>query len=116
MISPVGALRMEGIMGHPLSHLIEAEIARAEAKGDLKGLPGEGKPIKDLDPSPDALLFHVMKEAGGEPEVVTLRRKVAQARERLASAPPAEHTSAMKALADLETRLALALEAYHRGR
>ena len=104
-------------MPRNLRQLTEAQIRKAEAEGKLKGLAGEGKRLPDhpeeayLDPG-DAIGHRIMAEAGALPEEITLKRKVAAAKAAYLEAKGSpDEKAAMKALADLELKLAIAQEA-----
>ena len=66
----------------------ERDIAEA---GELRGLPGEGAPLRDLDGGPDDswAARHLMRSANVVPEWVALRREIddgtARLRRRLAA-------------------------------
>ena len=100
-----------------LSKLAERQIARAQAKGELQGLAGEGKPLAERPEdafvaASDAVGFRIMAEAGVIPEEITLKKRAAQQRAHLATlTDDAERKAAMAKLADLEMRQAMAEEA-----
>jgi len=107
-------------MSRKLRRLTEAQIRKAEAEGKLGGLAGEGKPLPHrpgdlyIDAG-DAAGFRIMAEAGALPEEIHLRRQVATAGETLRAARgEVERKAAMAALAELETKLAIAADARRR--
>ena len=73
-----------------LSRMAERQIQRARLKGQLQGLEGEGKPLPDrpgdafVSPG-DAVGFRIMAEAGVLPEEITLKKRVAEQRKKLAA-------------------------------
>jgi len=58
----------------------EAKIKEAIAKGELKNLPGEGKPITIENmafvPPEERFAFHIMKNAGIQPTEVSLKNEL----------------------------------------
>ncbi|WP_341211722.1 DnaJ family domain-containing protein [uncultured Limimaricola sp.] len=102
-------------MDHPLIDHIDRMIAKAEQDGAFKDLPGAGKPLAGLHVPGDAVLDRIMHESGARPLAVTLRAQIAEARARLAglTGETARHEE-MRRLADLETRLAIEVEALRR--
>ena len=97
--------------------IAERRMRLAEAKGELRGLAGEGKPLPDrpgdaLIAAGDAVGFRIMAEAGVLPEEIVLKKQVAAQREHLATlADPEARKVAMAELARLEMRQAMAEEA-----
>ena len=63
-----------------LDALVEARIERAVERGELAGLPGQGRPIAlddDACVAPELRLAHrILKNAGYVPEEVELRREI----------------------------------------
>lgn len=99
-----------------LSRMAERQIQRARLKGQLQGLEGEGKPLPDrpgdafVSPG-DAVGFRIMAEAGVLPEEITLKKRVAEQRKKLAALTDAgERKAAMAELARLEMLQAIAEE------
>lgn len=74
-------------MDHPLIDLINARINEAEAQGAFDNLPGAGKPLPAEDDPENALLNRLVREAGAEPEFVTLSRQLRQLRQDLLAEP-----------------------------
>lgn len=103
-----------------LSRLAERQIQRARLRGDLQGLAGEGKPLRDRPgdafvPAGDAIGFRIMAEAGVLPEEIILKKQAADQRAHLATlVAPEARKQAMAKLADLEMRQAIAEEARRR--
>ncbi|MEI6099731.1 MAG: DUF1992 domain-containing protein [Alphaproteobacteria bacterium] len=100
-----------------LSRLVERQIAKAQAKGQLTGLPGEGRPLPDRPgdafvSAGDAAGFRIMAEAGVLPEEIVLKKLAAAQRAHLATlTDEAERKTAMAELARIEMRQAIAEEA-----
>ena len=100
-----------------LDRLAERRMQAARLKGQLQGLPGEGKPLPDRPgdafvSAGDAVGFRVMAEAGVLPEEITLKKQVAAQRAYLATlTDDAARRVAMAELARLEMRQAMAEEA-----
>lgn len=103
-----------------LNRLAERQIAKARAKGELRGLQGEGEPLPDRPgdayiSAGDAIGFRIMAEAGVLPEEITLKKQAAAQRSHLATlTDAAERKLAMAELARLEMRQAIAEEARRR--
>lgn len=100
-----------------LNRLAERQIAAARAKGLLRNLPGEGKPLPDrpgdafVSPG-DAIGFRIMAEAGVLPEEIILKKQAAILRAHLATlTDEAARKAAMSDLAQVEMRQAIAEEA-----
>ncbi len=100
-----------------LDKIAERRMRLAEAKGELRGLAGEGAPLPDrpgdaLISAGDAVGFRIMAEAGVIPEEIVLKKQVLAHREVLAGLiDPAARRAAMVELARLEMRQAMAEEA-----
>ena len=100
--------------------LAERRILAARAKGQLQGLAGEGKPLPHhpeatfTDPG-EAVGYRIMAEHGVLPEELRLKAEAEAARKVWqAAVSPEEKRAAMKRLADLELRHAIAREARQR--
>jgi len=100
-----------------LARLIERQIKKAQIKGDLQNLKGEGEPLPDrtgdafIDPS-IAAGFRIMSEAGVVPEEITLKKRIAKKKAELREIfEPDKRKIAMAELAELEMRKAIAEEA-----
>src|SRR5438876_667686 len=61
-------------MRDPLS-AVDQIVQQAQEAGQFDDLPGKGKPLQ-LDPSPDAVVNNLLKEAGVVPEWVELAREI----------------------------------------
>lgn len=93
--------------------LIERQILKARAEGQLDDLEGAGKPLPtQTGDAAEAAGFRMMAEAGVVPREIELRKALEAQRRKLAdtSAPDARKAE-MSKLADLELRLALETEA-----
>ncbi|MEJ6404470.1 DnaJ family domain-containing protein [Yoonia sp. 2307UL14-13] len=102
-------------MDHPLISLIDQQIEAARRRGEFDNLPGAGKPL-DLTGDPkDALLDRMAKDAEVRSPVGVLREQIAASKARLADlTDPDQRKAEMKILADLQTRLAVEIEAFKR--
>ncbi|MEY1557743.1 DUF1992 domain-containing protein [Yoonia sp. R2331] len=102
-------------MTHPLEDLINKMMAGAAARGDFDNLPGAGKPL-DLSGDPkNPLLNRMMTEAQAKPPAITLKEQIAKAQAHLKTlTDPAARKAQMKVIADLQTRLAIEVEAMRR--
>ena len=99
-------------MTHPLDSLIDQIVAGAAANGELDDLPGAGKPLPPVDNPKGALLNRMMTESKAKPLAVTLKEQIAASAQRLKSLTDADARKAeMKIMADLQTRLAIEVEA-----
>ncbi len=67
---------------HAFEAIAERLIAEAEARGELRGLPGEGRPVllddDALVPSETRMAFRLMKNAGLVPPEVEALRDMAE--------------------------------------
>ncbi|WP_172295960.1 DUF1992 domain-containing protein [Pseudoruegeria sp. HB172150] len=104
-------------MSRSFRSLIERQIFKAQAEGQLDNLEGQGKPLPDrsgeahLDAG-EAAAHRMMAEAGALPEEILIKRQVAAQKQVLAGlTDPDERKAAMRKLADLELKLAIAQEA-----
>jgi hypothetical protein len=103
--------------GGLLDQLVERQIRAAEAAGQFRNLPGQGKPLELSDDSliPDSLRagMHLLKNAGYTPTWIDLQQRIrteqdqlaqwqASCRERWQQSSEAERD---RLLADLEQRL-----------
>ena len=97
--------------------LIEQQIAKARAAGQLSGLEGEGKPLPErpVETSEEAALsagMRIMAEAGALPEEFRLKKELDAVRETYgACQSDAERGKLMRRIADLELRYGIAQEA-----
>jgi chorismate mutase len=103
---------------HPLNSLIEGRLKVAEAAGEMKDLPGAGKPLEFEDENPhEAVLNRLVKESGAKPPIVLLKQQIAESQARLQKlTDEAERKAEMKVMADLQTRLAIETESRMRYR
>ncbi|QDI76430.1 MULTISPECIES: DUF1992 domain-containing protein [Leisingera] len=98
-------------------NLIERQLAKAQAEGQLQGLEGEGKPLPDrsgeahLDAGLAAGL-RIMAEAGVVPEEFRLQAELDAARkDYTALTDPQARRAAMARISDLEMRCNMARDA-----
>ena len=104
-------------MAQSFDRLVERQIQKALAEGQLSGLDGEGKPLPDrtgeafVDMA-TAVATRIMAEAGALPEEFKLKKLLdaAKAAYRAAETEAEKHT-AMALIADLEQRYNIAVEA-----
>ncbi|MGV6802821.1 MAG: DnaJ family domain-containing protein [Ruegeria sp.] len=100
-----------------LGKLVERQIKKAQAEGQLDGLEGQGQPLPDR--SSEALTDpalaagqRIMAQAGVLPEEFTLKKQLDAARAAYAGLDdPAERKVAMARIADLEMRYNMARDA-----
>ncbi|WP_170604756.1 DUF1992 domain-containing protein [Ruegeria arenilitoris] len=100
-----------------LGKLVERQIKKAQAEGQLKGLEGEGKPLPDR--SPEALSdpaiaagHRIMAQAGVLPEEFEIKKELDAARKVYPKiTDPDARKTAMAKIADLEMRYHLARDA-----
>lgn len=100
-----------------LAKLVERQIKKAQAEGQMQGLAGEGQPLPDRsseaqgDPT-IAVGHRIMAQAGALPEEFDIKKQLDAARtEYAALTDPAKRKSAMAKIADLEMRYAMARDA-----
>ncbi|WP_319545128.1 DUF1992 domain-containing protein [Ruegeria conchae] len=100
-----------------LGKLVERQIKKAQAEGQLQGLEGEGAPLPDRsseaqgDPA-IAAGHRIMAQAGVLPEEFNIKKKLDAARKDYAAlTDPEERKSAMSRIADLEMRYNMARDA-----
>ena len=100
-----------------LGKLIERQIKKAQAEGQLQGLEGEGQPLPDrsgeaqCDPA-IAAGHRIMAQAGVLPEEFDIKKKLDVARKAYPTlTDPDERKSAMAEIADLEMRYNMARDA-----
>ena len=104
-------------MSRDLSRLVEQQIAKAIAEGQLTGLDGEGKPLPDRsgEATGDAVMaiaMRIMAEAGAVPEEFKWKKALDAARENYAGASSEEEKrAAMALIAELELRYNIAVKA-----
>ncbi len=100
-----------------LGKLVERQIKKAQAEGQLQGLDGEGKPLPDRsgeaqsDPA-IAAGHRIMAQAGVLPEEFDIKKQLDAARRNYATLTDAEaRKAAMAKIADLEMRYNMARDA-----
>lgn len=103
-----------------LNQFVEARIQGAIARGELDGLPGQGKPLKVDDLagfSKEERIEALLRRAvGGPPEEVTLLREIAELREQFQAAQSdVEKEQLRKAIQEKSTRLSILFEATGRS-
>ena len=94
--------------------LSERQIRKAQAEGQLDNLRGAGMPLQSdgASSSANAVGFRIMAEAGALPPEISLKKECDAKRAELAAlTDPAARKEAMAALATLEMRYAMAVEA-----
>ena len=104
-------------MSRSLARLVEQQIAKAIAEGQLKGLAGEGEPLPDRSGEATgdvvtAIAMRIMAEAGAVPEEFKWKKALDAARANYAEASSEEKKrAAMALIAELELRYNIAVEA-----
>jgi len=99
-----------------LDEQIAQHLAEAEASGELQASESYGKPLREIegwDDTPEALRlpFKILKDAGFVPPEIELFHERARLRESVARAnDAAERDRLMRALCELEQKIALRLE------
>ena len=95
---------------NPLDQIAEARIQEAIDRGELRGLPGEGKPLQLDDDSaiPEDLraAYRILKNAGFLPPELQLRKELREAEQLLRQLPESERSRARARLELLQLRLA----------
>lgn len=95
---------------NPLDQIAEARIQEAIDRGELRGLPGEGKPLQLDDDSaiPEDLraAYRILKNAGFLPPELQLRKELRKAEQLLRQLPESERSRARARLELLQLRLA----------
>jgi len=93
-----------------LEQIAESRIQDAIARGELRDLPGAGRPLQLDDDSaiPEELraAYRLLKNAGFLPPELQLRRELREAEQLLQQLPPGEHSRARARLELLQLRLA----------
>lgn len=94
--------------------LIDKAFKRAQENGDLDGLPGAGKPIKQSVLTADPFA-HTFAESGAMTPFGVLKGQIENARKRLAEAEDPEQRRAIQTeISQLETRKAIEMETWKR--
>lgn len=100
-----------------LNKLVERQILKAIAEGQLQGLAGEGEPLPDrsaeaLTDVATAVASRIMAEAGALPEEFKIKKLLEAAKAAYRSAEGEEAKQvAMALVADLQQRYNIAVEA-----
>lgn len=93
-----------------LDQIVEARIQEAIERGELRDLPGEGKPLQLDDdsaiPEELRLAYRILKNAGFLPPELQLRKEVREAEQLLQQLPEGERSRARARLELLQLRLA----------
>ena len=104
------------MMDHPLSDLIEAKIAKAEADGAFDNLPGAGQPLPACDDPENALFNRVIREHGAVPAFVALSRELSALRAELSECSyRTRRQDLLREMSMMETRIALAKTNFKNG-
>lgn len=97
-----------------LNKIAELRMKHAEREGKLKGLEGEGQPLRDKvsDNSIEGFGYGAMSEAGVLPEEIELRKAIERQKRLLTETSDAESkTREMAKLSELQLKLSLQEEA-----
>ncbi len=100
-----------------LQRLVEQQIAKAIAEGQLTGLDGEGKPLPDRTGEATGditmgIAMRIMADAGAVPEEIKWKKSLEAARAAYGDASTEEEKrAAMALIAQLELRYNIAVEA-----
>ena len=93
-----------------LDQIAETRIQEAIERGELRDLPGEGKPLQLDDdsaiPEELRLAYRILKNAGFLPPELQLRKEVREAEQLLQQLPEGERSRARARLELLQLRLA----------
>lgn len=93
--------------------IIERMISKSQSEGGFDDLAGAGKPLDLSDKSKDAVMNKLLKNYNAKPAAVGLNQQIQAGYARLKTlTDEAERKAEMKALADLQTRYAIQVEAY----
>ncbi|MEM8766562.1 MAG: DnaJ family domain-containing protein [Pseudomonadota bacterium] len=100
-----------------MDDIIGGWVKDAEKSGEVKKLPGYGKPLALEDeravPPKYRMAFRILKNSGYTPSEVELIKKVGSLKAAIdASSDPAEQRHLRKELAELQQRLDVALEKF----
>ncbi len=107
-------------MAHSFDRLVERQIQKAIAEGQLSGLKGEGKPlpISSSEAFVDvamAVAGRIMAEAGALPEEFKIKKLLEAAKQNYRDAEGDDAKRlAMALIADLERRYNIAVDARRR--
>lgn len=103
-------------MSKGFDKMVEQQVAKARAEGQLDDLPGSGKPLPKhpeeayIDAG-TAAGHRIMAQAGVVPEEIQLKRELAAAQTALEGTTGEARKTAMAKVADLQMRLAIAQDA-----
>lgn len=104
-------------MSRSFRQLVERQIKKAQAEGQLDKLEGEGKPLPHrpgdalINPA-DAVGHRIMAEAGVLPEEIGLKAELDAAHKAYAACTdPAQKKDLMANIADLEMKYEIARDA-----
>ena len=105
---------LSGIMGN-FDRIVEKKIKEAIKNKEFDNLEGLGKPIDNSEyfsvPEEDRIAFHIMKNAGVEPEELTIRKKISSLIKEIKDCTDkAEKESLKKELNLLYSQFELAME------
>ena len=82
----------------PFEQMVEARIREAIESGELRDLPGEGKPLTldDVSAIPEELraAYRILKNAGFLPPELQLRKELREAEQLLQQLPESERSRA----------------------
>lgn len=99
-------------MDHPLIDLINQKIAEAEAEGAFDNLEGAGRPLPRENDPQNALLNRVLRENGGVPEFVALKRELDGLRAELRdTGDRSKRHEILKAMSMMEAKIDIARKA-----
>lgn len=104
---------------HWFERLAQRQIDAAAAKGELRGLAGEGKPLdpERLRESADDVLHRMMADSGYLPPEIEMAREVAAQRAALAQIDdPEERRALQRRIALTELKQNIAADARRRFR
>jgi hypothetical protein len=104
-------------MSREFDLLVERQIQKALAEGQLEGLEGQGKPLPNRSTEAvadmaTAVAVRMMAQAGALPEEFKLKKLLHAAKRKYAkTASDADKRIALALIAELETRYNIAVEA-----
>lgn len=102
-------------MAHSLESLIDQIVQRAQQREELDDLPSAGKPLVHPENPKEAVLLRLMKEADATSPVIVLRRQIIAAQDVLKTlAGDDERKAKMHQIAELQTKLAIEMEAFRK--
>jgi len=104
-----------------IDDIIGGWIREAERSGEVKRLPGYGKPL-DLEDDKDVppryrMAFRILKNAGYTPPEVDMFRRAAELKADIESEPDERKRETLQAeLSDIQSKLDVALDKFKRRR